>query len=46
MEWYDVLKDFGFPVFVAIYLLVVTTKTLRELRDAVKSLIELIKTKL
>lgn len=39
--WYTMAKDalmtFGFPIFVAVYLLVVQNRTLQNLREAIEA---------
>lgn len=38
MEWYDVVKDLGFPMFVAIFVLVRLEPAIRKLGDSISTL--------
>ena len=41
----DGIASLGFPIFVAVYLLIHMKKTLKKLTDSIDNLIELIKSK-
>jgi hypothetical protein len=38
MEWYDMVKDMGFPIFVAVFVLVRLEPAIRRLGDSITAL--------